>query len=112
MPNLQEATKAEGVRKILITAGAGFIGSHLTDELLNRGYDIRILDNLSTQVHVLVDGVSSGFSERLRVEDFTVPSNVSPILSKRVAPERTGEVERPRPGVSHKRRPNKLVHLE
>lgn len=37
--------------KILITGGAGFIGSHLTDELIERGYSVRILDNLSEQVH-------------------------------------------------------------
>jgi dTDP-L-rhamnose 4-epimerase len=37
--------------KILITGGAGFIGSHLTDELLSHGYDVRIIDNLSPQVH-------------------------------------------------------------
>ncbi len=38
-------------KHILITGGAGFIGSHLTDELLSRGYSVRILDNLSPQVH-------------------------------------------------------------
>jgi len=38
-------------KKILITGGAGFIGSHLTDELLEKGYHVRILDNLSEQVH-------------------------------------------------------------
>jgi dTDP-L-rhamnose 4-epimerase len=38
-------------KKILITGGAGFIGSHLTDELLNKGYNVRILDSLSEQVH-------------------------------------------------------------
>lgn len=37
--------------KILITGGAGFIGSHLTDELLSHGYDVRILDSLVEQVH-------------------------------------------------------------
>lgn len=36
---------------ILITGGAGFIGSHLADELLEKGYRVRILDNLSEQVH-------------------------------------------------------------
>lgn len=38
-------------KKILITGGAGFIGSHLADELINKGYSVRALDNLSEQVH-------------------------------------------------------------
>jgi dTDP-L-rhamnose 4-epimerase len=37
--------------RVLITGGAGFIGSHLADALLSAGYDVRILDNLSPQVH-------------------------------------------------------------
>lgn len=36
---------------ILITGGAGFIGSHVTDALIGRGYTVRILDNLDPQVH-------------------------------------------------------------
>jgi dTDP-L-rhamnose 4-epimerase len=36
---------------ILITGGAGFIGSHLTRALVSRGHRITILDNLSEQVH-------------------------------------------------------------
>jgi dTDP-L-rhamnose 4-epimerase len=38
-------------KHILITGGAGFIGSHVADELLARGCRIRALDNLSPQVH-------------------------------------------------------------
>jgi dTDP-L-rhamnose 4-epimerase len=37
--------------RILITGGAGFIGSHLADELLSRGWQVRALDNLEPQVH-------------------------------------------------------------
>lgn len=37
--------------QILITGGAGFIGSHLADDCLRRGHRVRALDNLSPQVH-------------------------------------------------------------
>lgn len=38
-------------QRVLITGGAGFIGSHLADELLALGYRVRVLDSLEAQVH-------------------------------------------------------------
>ncbi len=38
-------------KTVLITGGAGFIGSHLADELLRAGYRVRALDTLEEQVH-------------------------------------------------------------
>jgi dTDP-L-rhamnose 4-epimerase len=37
--------------RVLVTGGAGFIGSHTVDLLLERGYSVRILDNLQPRVH-------------------------------------------------------------
>ncbi|MFA5644887.1 MAG: NAD-dependent epimerase/dehydratase family protein [Candidatus Ratteibacteria bacterium] len=39
------------MKKILITGGAGFIGSHLVDSLIKKGYRTTVYDNLDPQVH-------------------------------------------------------------
>jgi len=39
------------IRNILVTGGAGYIGSHLVDALVGRDYTVTVLDNLEPQVH-------------------------------------------------------------
>ena len=35
-------------RRALITGGAGFVGSHLAEELIERGFEVTVVDDLST----------------------------------------------------------------
>ena len=42
-------------KKILITGGAGFIGSNLVDALISAGHNVRIADNFSTGFHEFVE---------------------------------------------------------
>jgi len=39
------------MKNIVVTGGAGFIGSFLTDKLIEKGHDVTIIDNLEPQVH-------------------------------------------------------------
>ncbi len=49
------------MKKILITGGAGFIGSHLVEELVKKGFEIRVIDNLSTGKSENLAGLEAEF---------------------------------------------------
>ena len=44
-------------KKVIVTGGAGFIGSHLTKSLVKRGYRIIVLDDLSTGKMANLEGL-------------------------------------------------------
>ena len=45
-------------KKILVTGGAGYIGSHTVVELQNAGYEVVVVDNLSNSNEEVLDGIS------------------------------------------------------
>ena len=50
--------------RILVTGGTGYIGSHTVVELMQKGYDVVIVDNLSNSNVDMLDGVTSIVGQR------------------------------------------------
>ena len=50
---------ATAMKKVLVTGGLGFIGSHTAVELLGRGYEAVIADNLSNTRAAVLDGIEA-----------------------------------------------------
>ena len=53
--------------KVLVTGGAGFLGSHLCESLLNSNYDVLCIDNYST-------GAKDNIAELLNNPFFSAPT--------------------------------------
>ena len=66
----------------LITGGAGFIGSHLAEQLLDRGQEVYVLDDLSTGAHRNVEPLRDRQGFHLVVDSMLSPSVVSELVYK------------------------------
>ncbi len=60
--------------KILVTGGAGFIGSHIVDELIKEGHSVRIFDNLEPQVHNQVPAYLNKDAEFIKGDVRDIPA--------------------------------------
>jgi dTDP-L-rhamnose 4-epimerase len=82
--------------KVLVTGGAGFIGSHVVDRLVRRGDDVVVLDNLDPQVHG---------------RDATEPTNIASHVASRAIEFIRADVQEREPFRRALRGAEAVVHL-
>jgi len=68
-------------KSILITGGAGFIGTHLARIAIDAGHDVRILDNLSPQIHGDIPGFEAPPGVEFLRGDITVRADLETALA-------------------------------
>jgi UDP-glucose 4-epimerase len=62
-------------KKILVTGGTGYIGSHTAVELINEGFDVVIIDNLYNSEKEVLDGIEKITGTRPYLEVFDICDN-------------------------------------
>ncbi len=69
---------------ILVTGGTGYIGSHTVVELINKGYDVVILDNYSNSKPIVLDRIKTitGIRPRFYFGDITNISSMEEVFKK------------------------------
>ena len=65
--------RGELIMRILVTGGLGYIGSHTVVELINKGHDVKIVDNLLNSKADVLDSIEviTGTKPKLYIEDAT-----------------------------------------
>lgn len=63
--------------KVLITGGAGFIGSKIALKLISKGYEVTVLDSLSEQIHGYNPDVTSPLYQSIKDKVYLIKGNVT-----------------------------------
>lgn len=74
------------MKKVIVTGGAGFIGSHVVDYLLQHGYKVFVLDNFSTGNENNLKRAIQSFSSSLEVEKIDIANNKTYTLVQKIRP--------------------------
>lgn len=76
--------QGELIMRILVTGGLGFIGSHTVIELIERGHEVEIIDNLSNSREGVLDRIKliTGMKPKLYIDDATVEASMRRIFEK------------------------------
>ena len=60
------------MKQVLVTGGTGYIGSHTTVELINKGFEVIIIDDLSNSQLGVLDGIEEITGVRPKFEQFNL----------------------------------------
>ncbi len=88
------------MQRVLVTGGAGFIGSHLVEALLRAGFQVTVVDNLSTGRKGYVPRAASFRKADVRTKAFVdLVRNVRPDYICHLAAQRSAPLSRTNPGL-------------